>query len=275
MKKLIFIISSIVFIFPNLVAQQDAENCKDHPMFNRMKNFLITECTENFAALELVTGQETRVNLEGTRTHIYYSINTEGQPKQPSWLQIVRNYENAIFKIGGKKIYTGNDYGTYSIINNEKEIYVMLTMNSGSELSVEGFMLDVLEKEAMKQEIAASDIYSALNSTGSIALYINFETGKSTIMAGSQKIIGELAEMLKSNPALKVRIDGHTDNVGTAGSNLTLSENRAKAVMNALIAKGIDKTRLSVKGFGQEKPLMDNGTDEGKAKNRRVEIVKI
>ena len=81
--------------------------------------------------------------------------------------------------------------------------------------------------------------------------------------------------MLKANPSLKVSIEGHTDNVGSGPANQTLSENRAKAVMNAISSKGINKTLLSSKGWGQTKPVADNKTDEGKAKNRRVEIVKI
>ena len=81
--------------------------------------------------------------------------------------------------------------------------------------------------------------------------------------------------MLNTNPTLKISIEGHTDNVGNLQSNQTLSENRAKAVMNALVLKGVDKSRLSAKGWGQEKPISDNNTDEGKAKNRRVEIVKL
>ena len=84
----------------------------------------------------------------------------------------------------------------------------------------------------------------------------------------------QIAEMLKANPTLKISIEGHTDDAGNAISNKTLSENRAKAVMNALILKGINKSLLTAKGWGQEKPISDNRTEEGRTKNRRVEIVK-
>ena len=115
----------------------------------------------------------------------------------------------------------------------------------------------------------------ALNKTGSIALYINFETGKSVINPESQSTIDQVAQLLIENTALKISIEGHTDNVGTPQTNQTLSENRAKAVMNAVAAKGIDKSRLVFKGWGQSKPISDNNTEDGKAKNRRVEIVKL
>jgi outer membrane protein OmpA-like peptidoglycan-associated protein len=81
--------------------------------------------------------------------------------------------------------------------------------------------------------------------------------------------------MLNSNTGIKISIEGHTDNVGLAATNKKLSQDRAKAVMDALVAKGIISTRMSYQGWGQEKPVADNSTDDGKAKNRRVEIVKL
>ena len=81
--------------------------------------------------------------------------------------------------------------------------------------------------------------------------------------------------MVSANPTLKISLEGHTDNVGAPVSNQTLSESRAKAVMNALISKGTDKGRLSSKGWGQTKPIAENSSEDGKGKNRRVEIVKL
>jgi outer membrane protein OmpA-like peptidoglycan-associated protein len=104
-------------------------------------------------------------------------------------------------------------------------------------------------------------MFDALNKDGYIALYINFETGKADIKPESHKIIEQIVQMMKDNPTLNISIEGHTDNVGTPQSNQTLSENRAKAVMNAIIAKGIDKSRLSSKGWGQTKPIADIKTE--------------
>ena len=132
----------------------------------------------------------------------------------------------------------------------------------------------MVEIKSMKQEIQASEMFDALNKEGFIALYINFETGKAEIKAESQKIIDQIVQMLKDNPDLKINIEGHTDNVGSVESNQTLSEKRAEAVMKAIIAMGIESGRLSSKGWGQTKPIADNKTEEGRSKNRRVEIVK-
>ncbi len=275
-KKISILLFAVLFTFHAFAQiEQDAEGCKDHPMFNRMPGFWINQCAENFAALEVVIGSEGKTQSEeGNRTHLDYLFNPAKQ-KYPSWLQVTRNYENAILKMGGKKIYYDNGFATYKLSREGKETWIMLSFMSGTDIQLEQYTLDILEKEPMKQDISASDIYSTLNTTGSVALYINFETGKSAIKPESQKIIDEVAEMLKANPSLKISIEGHTDNVGTPASNQALSEARAKAVMNALIAKNIDKSRLSSKGWGQSKPLSGNDTEEGKAKNRRVEIVKL
>jgi outer membrane protein OmpA-like peptidoglycan-associated protein len=80
--------------------------------------------------------------------------------------------------------------------------------------------------------------------------------------------------MMKSNPDLKIGVEGHTDNVGTPPSNKTLSEARAKSVVLAIVAQGVPADRISPAGFGQDKPIADNNTEEGRAKNRRVELVK-
>lgn len=275
MKKIHLVFALVLACSFCSFAQEDAEGCKDHPMFNRLPNFLISNCSQNYASLDVVTGNDKKEAQEGTLTHLDYSFNSASGGKKPSWLQIVKNYENSILKLGGKKIYGSGENASYKINTEGKEIWVMLTLNSGEELQVDQMYLDILEKEEMKQEISANDIYSALNTTGSIALYINFETGKSDIKQESQSIIDQVANMLKENSGLKISIEGHTDNVGTAAANKTLSENRAKSVMNALAAKGIEKSRLTAKGWGQEKPLIPNTSDEGKAKNRRVEIVKL
>jgi len=85
-------------------------------------------------------------------------------------------------------------------------------------------------------------------------------------------MLDEAASILKKNPDLKVEIDGHTDSTGPAAYNMKLSENRAKAVMDYFVAKGIDPKRLATKGFGLTRPAASNDTKEGRAKNRRVEL---
>ena len=276
MKKSLLILS-LVIATQSLYAQgQDAEGSKDHPMFpNRMPNYLINEYSNNFDAVEfnLATNGSKMVTKEGTKTAINYGFDNDSGKPMPSVLQILRNYENASKKIGGTTLFLNATEGiaVFKIVKGTKEAWVKVEMGANAAVN---FTLSIVEVEAMKQEITSNDILTALNTDGYIALYITFETGKSDIQPESQEIVSQIAEMLKANPTLKISIEGHTDDAGNAISNKTLSEDRAKAVMNALILKGINKSLLSAKGWGQEKPISDNRSEEGRAKNRRVEIVK-
>ena len=102
---------------------------------------------------------------------------------------------------------------------------------------------------------------------------INFDTGKSSIRPESKRVVDEIAAVLKSHGELKrIRVEGHTDNVGGQAYNLDLSERRAKAVVEALAARGVARERLSAAGFGFAKPIASNATAFGRAKNRRVEF---
>ena len=125
------------------------------------------------------------------------------------------------------------------------------------------------------QELNANDLLAAINKEGKIALYINFETSKAEINPESQGIIEQVAKMMELDKSLKISIEGHTDNAGNPKTNQKLSESRANAVMQGIVAKGVNKSRLSAKGWGAAKPLADNNTEDSKARNRRVEIVKM
>ncbi len=139
--------------------------------------------------------------------------------------------------------------------------------------------LTIIEKEAMKQEVAidAAAMASSIADSGSVAIYgINFDTAKSDIKPESEPAIDEIAKLLTSNPTLKVYIVGHTDMVGDAASNVKLSQARAQSVIGALVSKhGIAAARLLAFGNGPYAPVASNKTDDGRAKNRRVELVEI
>ncbi len=280
MKKLLFILLLALSFFCYGNAQNDADGCKDHPLLTRLENFYISSCEENFNELQLQMGSNKTETKEGNLFRIYYRYNFDSGAKPKSALQVIRNYEVAITNNGGKMIYKNSNgvdgplEATYSLSTKEKEYWIRLSAFAGTPGAVEAFYLDVLEMEPMKQEVDANEMFEAIKKNGFIALYINFETGKSEIKPESKPIIDQIMKMLTRNPDLKVSIEGHTDNVGTEKSNQALSESRAKSVMNALAAQGVQANRLKSRGWGQSKPIADNATEAGKAKNRRVEIVK-
>jgi outer membrane protein OmpA-like peptidoglycan-associated protein len=253
-----------------MAQETDAEGCKDHPLFTRMKNYYITHCGKNFDAVEFTIADGKTETVEGDKTVIDYALKEGAQA--PSGLQIIRNYETAVKSLRGVTLYQDANAGaaTFKLVKNNREIWVSIATYNGTT----GIQLIILEKGEMVQEVTADAMYDALNKDGFMALYINFDTGKSEIKPESMPIIDQIAALLKAHADLKISIEGHTDNVGTPASNKTLSEQRAKSVMSAVVQKGIAAGRLSAVGWGQGKPIADNRGEDGRAKNRRVEIVK-
>lgn len=283
-------------------AQDDADGCKDHPLFNRMPNYYLMDCAElEFSSMKFPVGTPDPNNdnllksetVEGKIMSFTYYLKDDKKPS--SGLQIMRNFQNAskqnggvilgeyqgwctaMYEGGGADINEGvipfgngcTNWGTtLKFTKNGKEIWVYV------QLSDQGYDMVVAEKEAMIQDIQANEMFEKIDAGDALTLYINFETGKSAIKIDSEYIIDEMYKMLSSNPALKIIIEGHTDNVGNPASNKTLSEQRATSVKNSLVKKGILADMIKTVGYGQEKPVADNSTEEGKAKNRRVEIKK-
>jgi outer membrane protein OmpA-like peptidoglycan-associated protein len=275
----IFCIISLIVLGALSVASAESE-FKDTPYFSGMPNYKIIDADDKeFADYRFFNGKNC-TTVEGKRSHRAYTL--EENAKQASELQIARNYANAVKKMGGTVVFEGLCQGADCAENCGYTMMVGKVLKGNSELWVEvvpfnggnDYYVNVVAKEAMKQDITAGDLLETLNREGRVALYINFDFGKATIRPDSRQIISQVVEMMKSTPDLQLSVEGHTDNVGNPKSNKVLSDDRAKAVVTAIIAEGIDAKRLSAVGHGQDKPVADNKAEEGRAKNRRVELVK-
>jgi OOP family OmpA-OmpF porin len=275
MKTLIVLISALLMlalVLPALAQEEDAEGCQDPPQFNREPNYWITECeTNDFNFCEFPVTVDSVHRVEGKYWMVDYYVKEGSKPNSP--LQTVRNFKGAIEKAGGKVVYV-NDTDlmrvTGKIVKGGAETWVYaLPRDLGY-----GYTLYIVEQEAMKQEITSNIMMDSLNATGHIALAITFDTGKATIKGESMPIIDQMVDLMETNADLIVEIQGHTDNVGKPEANQKLSEDRANAVKNALVERGIAADRMSAVGFGDTKPVADNKTEEGRAQNRRVELVK-
>jgi outer membrane protein OmpA-like peptidoglycan-associated protein len=120
-----------------------------------------------------------------------------------------------------------------------------------------------------------SAMEQALNTIGRYDHYgIHFDFGKATIQPATESMIDDIAVTLKNNSTWRLKINGHTDSIGGASENLRLSEARANSVKNALVGRGISPDRLQTAGLGESQPKADNGTLQGRALNRRVELVR-
>lgn len=136
--------------------------------------------------------------------------------------------------------------------------------------------VETAAREQRMETIAASAVGQGLEREGRVALYaIQFDTAKAEIKPESQAQLAELVSFLRGAPATKVLVVGHTDNQAGVDYNLDLSRRRAQAVTAALTGAGIAAARLVPQGVGMAAPLASNATEEGRAKNRRVELVKV
>jgi len=268
------LVGSLIAVPARLIAQedapQDAEGCKDSPIITRMPGSTIHSCeNKEFEQVKMPVGKNkdgevTEKTLEG-EFHSWDYGTREGV----SEIQVFRNFETALKQAGMKIVYEDSP-GT--ITANKGDTWYWL-QNSGSY-----YYQTLLTVKSMQQEVTAdaSSIADELSKSGHIALYgIHFETAKATILPDSESVLAEVAKMLQQNPDVKVSVEGHTDNVGSAAANQTLSEKRAQAVVAWLSSHGIEGSRLQAKGWGASKPVEDNATEEGRAKNRRVELVRI
>ena len=236
-----------------------------------MEGMRIEVCkTIDFDRFTFKTGKTAQTVVEGRHFDIRYKTDAA---LAPSAVQIIRNHEQAIAKIGGATVYEDQRYAIMKIAKDGKEVWAQLDTAWGK-----GNMLTVVEKQAMVQEVAASaELFrTGLKTSGHVEVPgIYFDTGKSELKPESDAAVAEVAKLLKSEPTLMVYVVGYTDNVAALDLNMKLSQARAEAVVQALVNKlGIAANRLIGRGAGPLAPVASNDSEEGRAKNRRVELVK-
>ena len=253
--------------------EPDVEGATDHPLFSRMPGYRISRYeVKEFDSHPFRSAKGKEFQVEGRVYEIRYGL--QDGAKEPSRLQVIRNYENAVKKIGGTVLKTDDEGNSYlKVVKDGKEVYAHVSAYITSE-----WMLYIVEKQAMAQDIVANAaaIDGDLKAAGRAAIYgIYFDTGKAEIKPESEAALGEIAKLLKGDNGLKLYVVGHTDNAGAFDANMKLSQARAQAVVQALVGRhGIAASRLKAYGVGSLAPMAPNVTEEGRSKNRRVELVK-
>ncbi|MFC0678007.1 OmpA family protein [Lysobacter korlensis] len=218
--------------------------------------------------------------------------------KSMSQLEVARNIEQVVREAGGVKVFEGRvpkeavdtlgddimvsqNTGIGGIASEpsivhvvrrpDRTIWVYLnTYSAGGSLTI----AETKPFVATAKLLPAAELKQEIDATGKVALQVNFATDSAQILPDSQPQVAQVAQLLKDDPKLSLAVNGHTDGSGDPAHNLELSEARAKAVVDAVTAQGVDGARLNAKGFGDTQPVADNSTSEGKARNRRVELVK-
>jgi OOP family OmpA-OmpF porin len=261
----------------------DAKGCKDSALLSRVPGCWIEECAnrefdsvdiyrqaEKQDEFEVTKGQP----VEGATAVIEYSCASTVSP-----LQIARNAEGALRTAGYTVVVSGkitNDVGNHvpTVVASKGGQWVQVVTDTGGR----AYIMSAVREAGMKQEVTAdaNAMAAEIQKTGHVAVYgINFDTGQSTIKAESDTVLQQIVAVLATNPSWKMRIEGHTDDVGTKAMNDGLSTRRSGSVEAWLVAHGVANARLTHAGYGATRPVGDNKTEEGRAKNRRVELVKI
>ena len=211
-------------------------------------------------------GYDQGARYDGGRLH--RNLPKESQKAYPHWRHVAIS-----FNVRALKIYMDQD--RLLMLPNVKGNPISISLKGSTYDSGHTGDYPTMIKNIRIAE-GAVDLYDRFITDGKIvANGIKFDSGKATLKPESMGIINEIVKLMKQHPEIKFSIEGHTDSDGDTGFNQNLSEQRSKTVMNELIEQGIDSERMVSKGFGEDKPVADNSTPEGKANNRRVEFVKM
>jgi OmpA-OmpF porin, OOP family len=295
------------------LGQQDVPGSADHPMISRFKgSAIVGQERKDFDAYTLPLGPpegdhfRKQQNLEGKITRTIYLA-----PAGSSALLVYRNYENALKQAGFQTLFScaaeqcrgdvglynyyqrpwmitpmgghsfGDDYHVLvaKLSRPAGDVYVSLCSGPQyGDASKVYTAIDVVEVKPMAGGLVtvnAAELANDISQTGHASVYgIYFDTGKADLKPESDATLAEIAKLLASNSALKLHVVGHTDNVGGFAANMTLSKQRADAVVAALVSKyHVSAARLQAAGVGPLAPVASNKSEEGRAKNRRVELV--
>lgn len=279
----------------------------DHPLVSRYAGarLLLREADE-YTDYALRTGKSRATGsqaLEGALTRLTYEA-----PRDRAVLEVFRNYETMLRQAGFQTLYScdradcgdirkdiesgprymllwgagDHRYLAAKLPRREGDAYVALyvTRNGGGGPAKGRAMvqLDVIETRPMEDGMVTVDadtLRSGLARDGRVAIYgIQFDHDRDTLRPESAGQIGEIADLLGQDPKLRIRVVGHTDNRGAPGYNAKLSQRRAARIVEALASEhGVARARMVAAGAGAAEPVASNGTEEGRALNRRVEIL--
>ncbi len=275
MRRFLKVIISflIILISSSIIqAQNDRKGSNDHPLISRMPGFWIAVYQESeYESHSFRDSNEMEIEVEGHYYHIEYRLNKGAQ--EPGRLMILKNYENALKRIGAK---------TWK--RKEKELFAKVE-KEGREVWIQVYALDslyrltIVEREQMTQKVLVNPdaLLGDISTTGHAVVYgIYFDLDSADIQPESEPNLKAIADMLKANTSLKLYVVGHTDMTGGFDHNVGLSLKRAQAVVETLVNEyGIAAGRLTGKGAGPLCPVGSNKDESGRKLNRRVELVEM
>jgi len=267
-SRIVLVCLALPFALHFCLAQaKDAPGCKDSPLIARFPGSIIYECEnmpdKSFTFTDLGTKHEDKA-IEGEYHYLWYN-----EPASASPAQVNRNLVTA-FKTAGYTFLKNNGNGQFTAHMGKTWIEVDVTNG-------DNYKLHIVTETALTQDVVANaaDLSTGITGVGHIVVNgILFDTGKAEVKPESDAALQEVAKLLKGKPSLKVYVVGHTDNVGGLAANIDLSKRRAASVVQSLTAKyGVSAAQLQSFGDGPYAPVASNHSEDGRALNRRVELV--
>ena len=270
----LFFILQFLCLYTSPLSAQDA--CTEHPQFTAMANHSVSNCKKTeFDVLKIYkrekNGSTTEFEKKGELLRVDYSYNGDWNTR-PSYTNIYQNYINAIKRYNGTVLYEASSLLCVTYKTGDNTYWTQVSTDGSGYYSVV-----TLRETSMRQDVLlkAEDIRNLIKEEGKAVFYdFYFDVDKAILKPGAEQALKEIAAFLKSNPTLVFFVVGHTDNTGSQDHNTQLSRSRALAVVNELVTKyGVRENQLEAHGVGCLAPVSTNKTEEGRAKNRRVELV--
>jgi OOP family OmpA-OmpF porin len=246
---------------------QDKKGCNDSPLVSRFPGSVISGCEDSAdKTFDFSMPGASYKTVEGE----YHYLEYRG-PDSASNAELARNMGTALRNAGYTIAFESQGHNKF--VGHMGKTWIQIEISSNGEI-----WEHIVTETALTQEVVANAaaLSTGISGTGHVVVNgILFDTAKADIKPESKPALDEVAKMLKENASLKVYVVGHTDNVGALAGNLDLSKRRAAAVVQELTSKyGIAAARLSPFGAGPYAPIASNDKEDGRALNRRVELVK-
>lgn len=254
---------------------EDEPGCKDSALLSRIPGCSIIQCDVKAEAegIEIQVGATQdgapqKEAMDGSVETLYYLC-----PNRVTVGQITKVSESALGKSGYKIVYFGRDGEDFPAVTGLKDTqWVQITTYMYNDYSA---YVQTAIKVPPELQANADAMAEEMAKNGRVVLTgIVFEKDESDLSAESEKLLADIAAFLVRQPDWRIRVEGHTEGGRDKALSLTLSQKRASSVATWLLEHGIDKSRLSILGLGDGKPIADNSTADGRMKNRRIELVK-
>lgn len=283
-KAGLLLLTLVAMLFVSLPPTQ-AQEVTEHPLIRPYPGSTFDSRRseyQRFGEYDFMVGTSPRdyetVTIRGEYRRLYYFLYTEdGRPNPDvSQLEYMENFKAAALASGGEITFEHRVHGLYFTLprNDGGVTWARVQTAAGAGRTT----LTIVDEKPLETslEFGPSEMKAALDADGRVALYgILFDINKATLQQDSNKQLQDVLTLLLEHPDLRLEVQGHTDSDGSAAHNLQLSGRRAESVLQYLTLFGIDPSRLKSKGYGETMPVAPNDTAENKARNRRVELVRL